>query len=137
MKDMTVTSETVVAPETQALPESERPSPLWLQVAQWCLRSGEPATRLAIAQVFGLSLRQAADIMLYITARRPDVVSARRVVKVSAGGIRTAMLEVSAIRDEMMPRRGAASQPRRRRSPEPSAAVRELALGWRWRGEEG
>ncbi|MGF6188990.1 CaiF/GrlA family transcriptional regulator [Serratia sp. 2723] len=137
MKGITVNSDNVVAPDTQAPPESARLPPLWLQVAQWCLRSGEPATRLAIAQVFGLSLRQAADIMLYITARRPDVVSARRVVRVSAGGIRTAMLEVSAIRDEMMPQRGAVSRPRSRRSSVFTAEVRALALGWRGRGEEG
>ncbi|MEB7884025.1 CaiF/GrlA family transcriptional regulator [Serratia fonticola] len=137
MKQLTVTSDAAVASDEQAVLKPARLPPLWLQVAQWCQQSGGPATRLAIAQVFGISLRQASDIMLYISTRRSDVVTARRVVLVSAGGIRTATLEVSAIRDEMMPRRGVATKPRRRRSEAPSAAMRELALGGRWRGGGG
>lgn len=131
MKCIRVTSDAAVPSDAQAPSEPPRLPPLWLQVAQWCLQSGRPATRLAIAKVFGISLRQASDIMLYICVRRQDVVNARRVVTASAGGIRTATLEVFAIRDEMMPRRGAASHLQSRRSQTPTAAARELALGWR------
>lgn len=137
MKEITVTSDAAVTPDAQARSVSPRSLPLWLRVAQWCLQLGRPATRLAIAQAFGITLRQASDIMLYITARRQDVVSARRVVKVSAGGIRTATLEVSAIREDKLPQRGAVSRPGRRSRKDPGVAARALALGWRRREAEG
>ncbi len=137
MKYISVTADSITISDEPVRPASPQSLPLWLQVAQWCLQSGEPATRLAIAQTFGITLRQASDIMLYITARRQDVVSAHRVVKVSAGGIRTATLEVSAIRLDALPQRGSGTRPRSSTRKGPTAEMRALALGWRPRGEEG
>ncbi len=128
MKGITVVIDTVFAPDVQISPEAACLPPLWLQVAQWSLKLGGPATRLVIAKAFGISLRQASDIMLYISSRRKDVVSARRVAKVSAGGIRTATIEVLAIREEMMPQRGAVSRPGSRRNPVSAAAGCVLVL---------
>lgn len=114
-------------------PTTTRP-PLWLQVAQWCLGRKSPVNRQAISQAFDIPLRQAADIMLYITGRRGDVVQARRRVAVMPGGMREATLEVLSIREEAVPVRGAASHhtARRRRTEAPSpAALRDLVLGRR------
>ena len=137
MKYITVTADAIRISDEPATPTPPRSPPLWLQVAQWCLQSGTPATRLAIAQTFGITLRQASDIMFYITQRRQDVVSARRVVKVAAGGIRTATLEVSAIRTDTLPQRGSGARPRTGPKQGPSEAMRALALGWGPRGDKG
>ena len=115
------------------MPATTRP-PLWLQVARWCLGCKIPVNRQLIAQAFAIPERQAADIMLYITGRRADVVQARRKVAVMPGGMREATLEVLSIREEAMPLRGAASHqsPRRPRAEAPSpAALRDLVLGRR------
>lgn len=129
---------TTRAPDPTGLPLAAVPAaprlPLWLQVAQWCLGRKSPVNRQAISLAFDIPLRQAADIMLYITGRRGDVVQARRKVAVMPGGMREATLEVLSIREEAVPVRGAASHQsaRRRRTEVPSqAALRDLVLGRR------
>ena len=108
--------------------------PLWLQVAQWCLGHRCPVNRQTIAQAFSIPERQAADIMLYITGRRGDVVQARRRVAVMPGGMREATLEVLSICEEAIPLRGGAGHraPRRRRNGTPvPSGLRDLVLGRR------
>ena len=130
---------TTLAPDPTDLPLAGGPVapprlPLWLQVARWCLGRKSPVNRQVISLAFGIPQRQAADIMLYITGRRGDVVQARRRVAVMPGGMREATLEVLSIREEAMPVRGAASHqtPRRPRAEAPSpAALRDLVLGRR------
>lgn len=132
MKKTTAVSGMMTPPQTAATSGSRLP--LWLQVAQWCLGRQVPVNRRAIAQAFAIPQRQAADIMLYITGRRSDVVQARRRVTVMTGGMREATLEVLSIREEALPVRGAAAHqaPRQRRGEVMAAdALRDLALGRR------
>lgn len=108
--------------------------PLWLQVAQLCMETGGPVSRNAIARFFDIPPRQAADIMLYITRRRNDVVRAHRKVTVRAGGIREATLQVFSIQVALLPERGGASHraPRQQRRGDPVPdSLRDLALGRR------
>lgn len=91
-------------------------APLWLRVAQWCLREEVPVTREAIARAFALSARQAADIMSYITTRRSDLVESRRAVKVLGGGMRVATLQVLAVHSATLPPRGARAHRRARQA---------------------
>ena len=99
---------------TVSAPGAEN-KPLWLRVAQWCLSQKTPVSREAIARAFALSARQAADIMLYITARRSDLVESRRAVKVLGGGMRVATLQVLAVHNAALPPRGARAHRRARR----------------------
>lgn len=114
--------------------------PLWLQVAQLCMEMGGPVSRNAIARFFNIPARQAADIMLYITRRRNDVVQARRQVTVRGGGIREATLQVFSIQVALLPVRGGAShrEPRQpRRGEAVPDSLRDLALGRRKPGVWG
>lgn len=97
-------------------PPAASGAPLWLRVAQWCLREEVPVTREAIARAFALSARQAADIMSYITTRRSDLVESRRAVKVLGGGMRMATLQVLAVHSATLPPRGARAHRRARRA---------------------
>ncbi|CAM4365537.1 MULTISPECIES: CaiF/GrlA family transcriptional regulator [Lelliottia] len=137
MNNLTTASGVTSASGPDELARDAANLPLWLRVAQWCMDMKGPVGRNAIARAFDIPQRQAADLMLYITGRRGDVVQARRQVTVRGGGIREATLEVLSIHVAAMPARGGASQkaPRRRRNTGAvPSALRDLALGRRRSG---
>lgn len=134
MKNTATASDVAHASGSDGLADEADNLPLWLRVAQWCMEMKGPVGRNAIARAFDVPQRQAADLMLYISGRRRDVVESRRQVTVRGGGIREATLEVLSIHVAAIPARGGAAQknPRRRRNTGAvSPALRDLALGRR------
>ncbi|HGY1772654.1 TPA: CaiF/GrlA family transcriptional regulator [Klebsiella aerogenes] len=113
--------------------------PLYLRVALWVLVQGRGVTRDEIAEEFRISVRQAGDLMLYISTSGSKYVDATRTTLRGPGRGMQAVLEVAAVHTSRYVQRRTGRPTRARPAPDGGTPVslRDLFLyGSRRRGND-
>lgn len=112
--------------------------PVYLRVALWVLVQGRGVTRDEIAEEFRISVRQAGDLMLYISTSGSKYVDATRTTLRGPGRGMQAVLKVAAVHTSRYVQRRTGRPKRARPAPDGGTpvALRDLFLyGARRRGD--